>query len=66
MDRARIEAILSGKPAGRGKKKHDPKPIFKADDKVSACMGAITRLCAAPGKGHRAVELASSQLPPIF
>jgi len=65
MDRARIEAILSGMPAG-GRKALAQKPMFKPDDQMGQCLSAVSRLRAAPCTGHRRLELTSSQLPPIF
>lgn len=65
MDSARIEAILSGMPAGASKALAR-KPVFKPDTQMEQCMSALSRLRAAPCTGHRRLELTSSQLPPIF
>jgi hypothetical protein len=65
MDRARIEAILSGKPVG-GRNVPAPVPVFKPDAQVERCLPALNRLRAAPCTGQRRLELTSSQLPPIF
>jgi len=65
MDRTRVEAILSGKPAGR-RKAPPPKPLFKPDDAMEKCLGAIRRLCASSDVSQRGLQLTSSQLPPIF
>ena len=65
MDRARIEAILSGKPAG-GRRAAAPTPVVKPDAKMEQCLSALNRLRATPHTGHRRLELTSSQLPPIF
>jgi hypothetical protein len=65
MDRTRVEAILSGKPAG-GRKNPAPKPVMKPDAQLERCLPALNRLRAAPSTGQRRLELTSSQLPPIF
>jgi hypothetical protein len=65
MDRTRVEAILSGMPAGR-RKAPPPKPLFKRDDAMEKCLGPIGRLCASSNASHRGLQLTSSQLPPIF
>jgi hypothetical protein len=65
MDRARIEAILSGKPLA-GLKVPVAKPVLKPDAQMERCLPALNRLRAAPSTGARRLELTSSQLPPCF
>jgi hypothetical protein len=65
MDRARIEAILSGKPVA-GLKMAAPKPMLKPDAQMEQCLPALNRLRAAPSTGQRRLGLTSAQLPPCF
>lgn len=65
MDRARIEAILSGKPVA-GLKMAAATPMLKPDAQMEECLPALNRLRAAPSTGHRRLELTSAQLPPCF
>jgi hypothetical protein len=65
MDKARIEAILSGKPV-TGRKGQAAKPVLKPDAKIEQCLPALNRLRAASSTGQRSLVLTSSQLPPCF
>jgi hypothetical protein len=65
MDRARIEAILSGKPLA-GLKVPAAKPVLKPDAQMEQCLPALNRLRAPPSNGQRRLELTSAQLPPCF
>ena len=65
MDRARIQAILSGMPVA-GLKTPAKKPMLGVDPQVEQCLPALNRLRAAPSTGQRRLELTSAQLPPCF
>lgn len=65
MDRARLEAILSGTPVA-GLKVPAAKPVLKPDVQMDRCLPALNRLRAAPSTGARRLELTSAQLPPCF
>jgi len=65
MDRARLEAILSGMPVA-GLKVPAAKPVLKPDAQMERCLPALNRLRAAPSSGARRLELTSTQLPPCF
>lgn len=64
MDRARLEAILSGQRtlADGG---NAEKSVIVADREMIACTSAISTLCK-KRTGARPLQLQSSQLPAIF
>lgn len=64
MDRARLDAILSGQRtlADGG---NTEKSVIVADREVIACTSALSTLCK-KRTGARPLSLQSSQLPPIF
>jgi hypothetical protein len=64
MDRARLDAILSGQRTLADGGKAEKAPIV-ADREVIACTSALSTLCE-KRTGARPLQLQSSQLPPIF
>lgn len=64
MDRARLNAILSGHRTFTGDGK-TAKLVIVVDSETIACTAAISILCT-KRSGARPLPLESSQLPPIF
>lgn len=65
MDRARVEAILSGQAVTLKGKSVAARPLVIPDDRMMHCAGVLSRLCDKVSS-TRPLALEPSQLPPIF